>query len=332
VPGGDWLIYALGGGLGHITRGLALARAAAARGHTVTIIANSELAPFAMAAPAHPAVELRVLDAALDPAGLAKLVTETVTQQRWAVLVVDTFPRGIVGDLAPLLSSLKVPRVLVHRCLNPEYVAAYNVAGTVDVYDRLLVPGEPAAFSTHPKAVLTAPWLVRDCSELPEFAAARKLLAAATPDELRRRLVLLSGCGRPPEITRMAQRADRLRAALSPEIIVRFAAPVVVAEAAISHFPSVEAFPGVDVLVGAGGYNTVHEARATATPLLAFAQPRRYDLQHERLLADELIAESDDLAQRVRDTLSRTPPACQRQVRAYENGVHAAVLAIEALL
>lgn len=331
MPAGAWLIYALGGGLGHITRSLALARAAAARGHTVTIIANSELAPLVMTASAGQAVQLRLLDATLDPAPLGKLVTELVTQPRWSVLLVDTFPRGIVGELAPLLSSLTVPRVLVHRCLNPEYIAAYNVAATVDIYDRLLVPGEPAAFGAHARAVHTAPWLIRDRAELPDFAAARKLLAAAAPEELPRRLVLLSGCGRPPEITRMAQHAEGLRAALSPEILVRFAAPIA-AEAAINHFPLIETFPGVDVLVGAGGYNTVHEARATATPLLAFAQPRRYDLQHERLHADELIAESDDLAQRVRYTLARTPPARQRQVPAYENGVHAAVLSIEALL
>ena len=39
-----WLIYALGGGYGHFTRALSLARAAKQAGQTVEILYNSELA------------------------------------------------------------------------------------------------------------------------------------------------------------------------------------------------------------------------------------------------------------------------------------------------
>ena len=42
------LVYALGGGLGHLTRGIALARAAGRRGIHSTILSNS---PFAQSLP-----------------------------------------------------------------------------------------------------------------------------------------------------------------------------------------------------------------------------------------------------------------------------------------
>nr|AAK64436.1 unknown [Myxococcus xanthus DZF1] len=38
---GRWLVYALGGGMGHLTRASALARAASRRGHAVVLLTNS---------------------------------------------------------------------------------------------------------------------------------------------------------------------------------------------------------------------------------------------------------------------------------------------------
>src|SRR4051812_49405599 len=95
--GGRWLIYALGGGLGHLTRSLALARAA---GVTVRVLTNS---PFAACLPFEqatgPQVSLLRIDPTLGRVAVAEVVGATLEPCDFDVLVVDTFPRGLGGEL-----------------------------------------------------------------------------------------------------------------------------------------------------------------------------------------------------------------------------------------
>jgi len=90
-------------------------------------------------------------------------------------------------------------------------------------------------------------------------------------------------------------------------------------------WPLMKLFEGVDALVGAGGYNTVHEARATCVPLLATAQARLYDRQLHRLHADERVA-PDEIVRRLQGLHERRG-SCQ-----FDNGAHDAVHLVEGLL
>jgi hypothetical protein len=94
-------------------------------------------------------------------------------------------------------------------------------------------------------------------------------------------------------------------------------------------WPALAVLPGVDVLVGAGGYNTVQEARATGTPFVALVRSRLYDRQALRLRAEERAGSVEELLERA-VLLARSRPA--RGPGPYVSGTRDAVARIERLL
>lgn len=328
----SWLIYALGGGLGHISRALALARVAATNGVGVTVLTNSPFAervlPLAQDERAR-GIFVETIPSALGRDATVGRVHQALREHEHDVLVVDTFPRGLGGELAQLASRRLKPTVLVHRDISPAYVRALDLKSFVrHAYDLVLLPGERGPLSEHPGAVHTAPWLSRDAAELWSRADALERLAAPSD----RPVVLVVAAGRSSEVGEMAELAQRLRQQLGRRATVRLAtlasepfprqsAPVV------RHWPVLDLLGGVDRVVGAGGYNTVYECRATARPLLALARPRTYDRQRRRLRADELVRDGEELLRRVEHGLAELPETPLR----YENGAHRAVAAIREL-
>ena len=315
-----WLLYALGGGLGHITRAIALARCAVAHDHRVTLLVNS---PFAGKLPLErelPGAEILALNPALDRDAVARRVVEIITDSEYQVVVIDTFPRGLGGELAEILPQTPAIKVLVHRLICSEYVAAASLRQFVAVYDRILVPGETAPLEDHPRALRTAPWLIRDRDELCDRDAARRTLGV-TGD---RPLVLVTGCGSRNEVDEANEMARAVESAVADRATVLFSTPGV----AGGYWPLLPLLPAVDILVGSGGYNTVYETRVTSTQLVAIPRRRLYDRQHLRLHPDEMAATKQEAIERVvasLDEIAEYPPA------SYANGVHAAVAEIEQL-
>lgn len=302
-----WLFYALGGGLGHLTRATALARRAVRDGITVEILTNS---PFA-AAVDEPGVDLRRLPADVDP----DTVRHHVEATSFDLLVVDTFPRGLGGELAPILDDIG-PKVLVHRTLDARYIAAVDVRSAVDRYDHIFVPGEMAPFADHPRAVRTAPWLVRDASELFASDVAKAQLGIADD----RAVVGVLASGHVDEGGWFARTAATLRSSVDADVLLLSPVNRDDLPEAKALWPLLELHRGIDVLVGAGGYNTVQEARATGTPLVATAMRRKYDDQAARLRDDERASSIDDVVTRVRQHLATG----RRGDSGYENGAEVA--------
>ncbi|WP_163991226.1 hypothetical protein [Pyxidicoccus caerfyrddinensis] len=330
-----WLIYALGGGMGHLTRASALARAAARQGHSVTLLINSPFAPgVPLEAVLGPGVEVLRLDAALDKRAVREVVECCLQDVRPDVFIVDTFPRGLGGELVSLLPGLRARKVLVHRDLNPAYLERFDVARAVDAFDLLLVPGEDAPLAGHARAVRTSPWLLLEAGELLPRAEARARLGVPAGDA--RPVVAVMGCGTHSEVEEAGTLAARLHSLLGEAARVRWlvppgqatALPVAAEPLHVPVWPAVAVLPGVDVLVGAGGYNTVNEARATGTPFVALARPRLYDRQALRLRAEELAGSVEALLEKA-VLLARRPPA--RGPRRYASGTGDAVALIERL-
>ncbi|MHA7627358.1 hypothetical protein [Corallococcus sp. M7] len=320
-----WRLYALGGGLGHLTRAAALARVAVARGHAVDLLTNS---PFAPGLPLEswlgPGATVHRVDARLDKAATVAAVGAWLAESTPDVLVVDTFPRGLAGELVALLPSVRAPRVLVHRDLNPVYVERFDVARAVDAFDLLVVPGEDAPFAHHPRAVRTAPWLLLDPDALLSQVDARRRLGLDDGDSSP--VAVVMGCGRPEEVVEAGETVARLRASLAGRAAVRWLVPTP-HEGGLTVWPALEVLRGVDVLVGAGGYNTVQEARATGTPLVAWARPRLYDRQALRLTEGERVGDAAELEAKVTSLLLHQAGSARPST--WVNGVHAAVEAIE---
>ena len=276
----EWLIYALGGGWGHLTRAAALARAASRR-HAVRILTNSPYAEHVRAA--MPQLDLVTLDPALPVEAASKEAVRQVRSADPEVLIVDTFPRGLGGELVDVLESLPSSKVLVHRDISPEYVAAYHLREFVDSnYDLVLVPCELEAPLG---GIVTAPWLIRSRGELPSRKRALRLLGIDPSLDPSVRVVLVCASGNTSELRWYGRVTARL--ARDPALAVRCVAaerpPDCPAECWLSYWPAVDLTPAVDVVVGGGGYNTVQECIWYGVALVARAWPRKYDRQLTRL-------------------------------------------------
>jgi hypothetical protein len=321
-----WLLYALGGGYGHVTRAVALGRRAAASGIEVHLLVNSSSA------------EHIPLDYELGRQGrvhrfsphwnAARIRTEVaqyLNETTFDAIVVDCFPRGLAGELLPLLQMHDCPRILVHRDISPRYLSTVNIHEALAVYDLLISPGEtgslcdPQRFPDLP-VFATEPWLIRDGDELLSCSAARDFLQVPYDDD--RPLILVSASGRPEEQDVFRALASELqdrfgrdwhvrlaagtRETLSPATVDSRTLPQAASDSAVSGgiseihcWPLIRVLPGADLLVGAGGYHTVYEARSTGTPLLALPQKRLYDRQSARLTPVERCSSLSDLISRV---------------------------------
>ncbi len=288
-----WLIYALGGGWGHCIRSLALGRVAS-RKRPVTILCNSRYIPTALryvgSNSQHPILEgCQIVSI---PADWGKLQTQayvrTFLQQQFPeVIIVDTFPRGLLGELVDILPDMKATKILVHRHLHPRYVAAKQiVAFSQQLYDRILIPGELGNLhlSHLPQTAYTSPWLLRHPQELPYREQARKLLHI--PSNSRSPVIVAIASGKPQELSWYAQLCDGLCQAF-PHAEVRCLS----ANSPHSsndrrwcfHFPGIECLPAADVAVVGGGYNSSFECLAVGVPWVATPFPRRYDRQDYRI-------------------------------------------------
>ena len=332
----QWCLYALGGGLGHLTRALALARAAIARGHDVTVLSNSSDATRI------PAVaelglphRLITIPSEFDHQRVSAFVQERLTASAFDVLIVDTFPRGLAGELhdrLPTLSARNIKTVLVHRDLQPRYVAWAKLDPLANAYDLILSPGESGPFANLPNVRRTDSWLIRDHHELLDQHAAWQRLRIIETDRL---VITVIASGMSDERPAMSALASRLSRALHGRASVRLIA-VDAADApdeveTVALWPCVSAMAGIDLLIGAGGYNTVSEAHATRTPLLAIARRRLYDRQELRLPAHERVANEVEAEQKAIQWIAQSANIHRDPIPPYANGVHDAVRWIESI-
>lgn len=334
-----WLIYALGGGWGHLNRAIALGRVAA-RQCPVHLLTNSpyaawvkvQLQKLSHTARGYP-LHLQVLPTASKPQTVGQVVQDMLQHVNPACLIVDTFPRGLGGELVDLLPRLKVPRILIHRDLQPHYIQAKQVLPWVQQhYDRILIPGEAYSvpFATLPQADQTAAWLIWSADELPSSEQVRSRLqlpSASTP------VLLVCAGGNLAELAFFGKVRAHLQQAF-PTATLRCLAyecpPDCPPEQWIRHWPGLEVLQVADVVIGAAGYNTVYECAALQRPLVAFAFDRLYDRQ--ALRAQHCAYPVDTMAAAIAAVEQLIPvQALPRPNHQYENGVHQAIALIENL-
>jgi hypothetical protein len=332
-----WCLYALGGGLGHLTRALALARAAIARGHEVMVLTNSaDASRIPAAKELGDSGRLITIAAEFEREQVADAVRDRLATMSFDVLIVDTFPRGLAGelrDVIPTMSDKGIKTALVHRDLQPRYVEWGRLDEFARQYDLILALGESGPLSHLPNARTTAPWLIRDAHELLDQPAAWQRLRI-TETHLPVIAVIASGFnGERPAMCKLASRlAQALHGRANVRLIALKVADPVVDVEAIELWPCLNVLRGIDLLVGAGGYNTVMEAHATQTPLLAITRPRLYDRQDVRLSDHERAEDEVAVEQRVLAWVTMHGHAHRDAVPSYMNGVHDAVRWIESLI
>ncbi len=291
VPSGGIFYYALGGGMGHLMRAHAIARSLAR-------IDTRPFVTFTNARFAQPVVPIRLqLEGRPQPEELGALARELLTALKPSVLVVDAFPAGILGELPALLPKVACPKVAILRRLQPAWVEKWELPRLLaSRYDQaaLIEPG--ARFDGYPAQVPTRetpPVLARNASELLAPAEAR----AALEHGGEAPLVVAAITGEPLGDYGILRAAEtHLCAACGDDASLRLAVPMRPGGHAAKSFfpvPLMEVLTGVDLVIGACGYNLAHETAALGVPAIFLPQRRTYDDQRGRA-EDRLVARSGD--------------------------------------
>ncbi len=183
------LFYAVNGlGLGHVTRLLAIARRVRARLPDAEILfltsseAESVIYREGFAAFKVPSRTLRA-EGGIRPATYARLLQTVVINLMAAfnphILIVDTFPAGVVQELLPVL-RWDARKVFVYRVQRAEPASAPLMQNTLQMYDLALIPHhadeEDTPLPPGLRCVWTGPILIRDQSEALSRSEARSLL------------------------------------------------------------------------------------------------------------------------------------------------------------
>ncbi|MEM8720531.1 MAG: glycosyltransferase [Cyanobacteria bacterium P01_G01_bin.39] len=359
-----WLIYALGGGWGHLNRSLALARVVA-RSSKVKLISNS---------PYLSQVNLENCQIfAISPQAsfnqTQKIIRQIIQHESYDCLIVDTFPRGLGGELQNLLAKIRQPKVFVNRYLKPEYIERYQLKEFVARnYDLVLIPGEniPSVFASLPQTVKTDPWLIRDRHELASLSTAADLLGltieqaqqhgqltvlgrtrcrrfpptfqpSVTPQHPCPPLIIILASGYQAELTlygaiahSLCQQGYRIRC-LSATL-----PPACPSEIWRFHYPALECLWLADVVIGSGGYNTVFECAQLNLPLIAIPHQRLYDCQKTRITTQQQgkcwLAQNRSMAVKLTQQLLSEIKSHPLKPKSFQNGVKKAIKQIERCL
>jgi hypothetical protein len=250
------------------------------------------------------------------------------------LLLVDVFPRGLLGELEGLRGRARASW-LVTRRVRPAYYLHPPVRAAFFAFERVIwtedpppgldglgtvsslgAPVEDARAARLPPLLLAAPPLTR--------AEARARLGIGDHEPL----VLALGAG--PRETQA--RLHRLLVKQATSLRARLVFVSDELEMGAHHGPSLaRAFPAApllaaaDVVVSAGGYHAFHEVRAAGVPAVFLPQWRRYDDQSARV-RDCLVAEDPTSLERaVRAVLheggaepATPPPLAQPEAGAEE--------------
>ncbi|MBI2207502.1 MAG: hypothetical protein HYU41_27030, partial [Candidatus Rokubacteria bacterium] len=282
APAERVVYYAAGGGHGHVLRGLAVLHALG----TGTLVGPRRLASWAAA--------LGVDYVAADPHEIANVTA----LRNAALLLVDVFPRGVVGELAQ--DTCAAPRWLVTRRVTPAYYLDPRVRETIETgFEQIVWCEEPPAelmtlrVPRHrvPPVLLCPPVLDRD-------AARRRL--GVTND---RRLILALGTGDPGRQGHLARLLGKIAARADADL--RFVSDDLPAGGPVLRlFPAAAYLRAADVVVAAGGYHAVHETQAVGVPTIYIPQARRYDDQWWRVRNLPVATDPATLERMVRDLLA----------------------------
>ena len=306
------LYYALGGGLGHLTRTVSLARQLQQRldsqtntelnskSHQHAIVTNTPFTEtLAKIVDSEPGVSFTSLSPRLDPYRTATAIRELHDQFQPNVMIVDTFPRGLGGDLVELFQSTRHHlRVLISRQLPQEYVKAKQLGKFVaDHFNLAISPGEPFGVSatdleanhdSTTQFLACRPFLIRSANELPDRISAAKFLAV----DPTRPVMLMVGSGNELEC-RQAIAEFQVLLQLQTKVQMRIAIPATVDglssvqnQHQVSHWPLLECLPAVDFVIGSAGYNLHWETTSLGIERILIPRMRKYDNQSSRVLRD----------------------------------------------
>lgn len=291
------LIYALGGGRGHVQRQLALgSRLVKLGAERVTLLSSSEwcsrgneffknyqLEDDDVIRNQIAGVEVIVIPSTWSANDLTQFLIKLIFRHIWDWFVVDVFPRGILGELEGVLSGGKhrFKTAIVQRIFNTSYLRFLNDYCTWPVYDVSFVPGENSGLNRLSKiSIHTHPWIFRSFDELVSPQPFKDLSKSDT-GRSKRLLLVASGTFEESGFWRNLY-TYMSGAPLLADWQIDFAGSQT-DDFHSGSWPLMDRIPMYDLVVGGGGYNLVHECRLLKIPLVTWPLKRKYDDQNARV-------------------------------------------------
>lgn len=270
---GSFVVYALGGGRGHAVRGSVLTAALRRLGAEATVLVRASEAPQALGVP------FEVCPRPQSAAQLREHVLQLCARLEAHTLVLDTFPEGLLGELAGSWSGPR--RVGLLRCRRdadsgPFGAAVASLDAAVDLEPHLQWLPDPGC--AHPLGPIT---------RLESTAA-----VGSSPIDV---LVVASEPALRPFADRLVRRlsAADVRVALAKG--ERLCGPATDTAA----FPIPPEFLAARVVVGPAGFNLTYEAQTLRTWHIALPRARSHDDQHRRAAAMARIVAGPDAVERL---------------------------------
>jgi len=255
------LVYALGGGAGHLTRALVLARSLIARG-PVHVLARAG-APQLVDACNEVGIER--VDAATPFAEVRARVAELLFAQAPCALVVDTFPGGLGRELDDAVLARAATTTLVARYVKRDAYPDYDALAAR--FDAIVEPYAPGA----------SEWIEQDPPGLRWSSRAVGLLA--------RDLAIAQGEPAPIAVLGPID-------ALTPAMRARLPHDARFVEGPMAVLPSARAY-----LATGAGYHASYELARAGRPFGLVPRERRFDDQFRRAaLLDRAIVCADDVS------------------------------------
>lgn len=285
------LYYGLGGGHGHAVRGLALLRRLPELrpDASVLLLAPGRLNAWAK----REAIPCEHPPAGADKAGLGAWAAEAAGRFQPDLILVDFFPRGVLGELGPGFFAGR-RAWLVARGARAGYYLTPEVREAIETrYEGVLWAEEPShdLDGIGRRSERTGPILIRRPDECLSREEARGELGVSPAE----RLVILLG---EPDLARVVQKAlARIRAWALLRVWADSAPP----------FPAMRLLRAADAVVCGAGYHSFNEVRALGVPAVFVPRNRLYDEQ-DRRAADSITADSPQaLESGLRRALAQPP-------------------------
>lgn len=287
IPAGGVFYYALGGGLGHLARAMAIARRWR-QVRTEPFVIFSSSAVQVDAGTAH----LRLTERRPEPVRLGRLVLELAESLRPSVFAADAFPAGILGELPPVLARLACPRLAVLRRLQARWAEEWELPALLaSSYTRRLAIESPIGFEVEAVEEV-APVLLCDPGEVLSRPRARAALGHSGDEPL----VLAVTTGTQPRDQGLQGLCVKIACRLGAAIRIATPYPPGPLPARyVTHFPLMEWLPGADLVIGPCGYNLFHEAGAVGARAVWVPQPRHYDDQFARAEGSPVARSPEEL-------------------------------------
>jgi len=304
----DIVYCAFGGGMGHVTRAAAILRRLRCPGGPDAVVLTDTAHPLPLLSEGITIARCGAADEGGKPA------KDALQELRPELLVMDVFPFGLRDELEHTVRRLRCAKALVCRHLREPYASALPAAAAH--FDIVLCAETPPPGLPLP-VLDCSPVLLRDASELLSRSEARELIGAG-PDQPVVVAVCTQGethtCDLFSLVARIVQRLSPHARVLwaSPSLDEFSRTPLHAVGCPLSHYPLLELLNGVDLLIGASGYNLFSEARAVGVPAVFIPLPRRYDDQAWRASSATVADSPEALAHAMAAILGALPDRPER--------------------